>query len=404
MIYYERINLIIGENMVKQTKDELKTNLKEQIQLLINSCTSFDKGFKVEAKNMAVKIRVILHDARWPSLLTLLGKKDILFYNTALEKDKRNPQPHMGLIELTLGTKGAEYSAPLDKVPSKDLNGKIPFKDWWEKNIVLEDANKNQFTRKDLVLIMCNQDGGAHVDLDLDDKYIDLTRTKSLGWTYYKNGEEKLITEAELASIRQIAHELLKSLKDEFPELFKDLDYSILEIEDISKEPFIKINPTTFSVIEGTDKDLAKKIDFKDSKTKIDIDSLIDYIKSSDTIEYWANVIRSLDIRIGPVGMVYQDLGMLKKTGINTIKELDNLLRKSKGWGEKYFDAYYKILCGDESRKLWSTDRGGIISMLLIANFPDIFTDDVLEYDFGHGNPENATVPAMLYNPRYSEK
>lgn len=152
--------------MTKQTNEELKTNLKGQIQLLINSCSSFDKGFRIEAKNMAVKIRVILHDARWPSLLTLLNKKNILFYDSALVKDKRSTQPHMGLIELKLMIGGAEYSAPLDKAPSKELNGKIKFEEWWDNNIVLEDANKNQFTRKDLVLIMCNQDGGAHVDLD----------------------------------------------------------------------------------------------------------------------------------------------------------------------------------------------------------------------------------------------
>lgn len=391
--------------MVKQTQYELKLNLKGQIELLINSCYSFDKGFKIEAKNMAVRLRVILHDTRHSiSLLKHLGKKNILFYDTALKKDPRNSQPHMGLIELKLGIEGAEYSAPLDKGPSNGLNGKIKFNEWWEKNIVLEDANKNQFTRKDLVLIMCNQDGGAHVDLDLDAKYIELTRNRSLGWIYSKDGEEKLITEAELASIRQITHEVLKSLRDEFPELFKDMDYPTPEMKDVSNEPVMKINPKTFSIISGDDMEVAKeKISFKGSKTKIDIDLLIDYIRSSDNIEYWANVVKSLNIQIGPVGMVYQNLEMLKKVDITTLGELDHLLETSKGWGEKYFDAHYRILCDDEDRENWSLDRGGIISSLLIANFPDILTEDVLEHEFGNGSPEKDTVPARLYNPKYAK-
>lgn len=101
--------------------------------------------------------------------------------------------------------------------------------------------------------------------------------------------------------------------------------------------------------------------------------------------------------------MVYKDLEMLKKVGIDSLNELNSLLENSKGGGEKYFDAHYKLICGDESREKWSTDRSGIISSLLIANFPHILTDDVLEKEFGHGSPENATVPAELYNPEYKK-
>jgi hypothetical protein len=69
------------------------------------------------------------------------------------------------------------------------------------------------------------KDGGAHVDSKLDEAYYALSRSNSLGWKYIKNGVEKdFATRPELASMRQISYEVLKSLKDEFPEYFNQFD------------------------------------------------------------------------------------------------------------------------------------------------------------------------------------
>ena len=58
----------------KQTKKDLKSHLKEQIQFLLRSTQSFDDGFVSEAKRIAVIIRVLLHDTnRSISLLKLFG-------------------------------------------------------------------------------------------------------------------------------------------------------------------------------------------------------------------------------------------------------------------------------------------------------------------------------------------
>ena len=171
---------------------------------------------------MAVVIRVLLHDTqKSTSLLTLLKKKGMLFYDTALDYDPRNLLPTMGLIMMRLGPDGAAYVPPLDDGPPvRCLKGKIPFEKWWNK-IVFVDTKGNKLTRKDLVLAVSNNDGGAHVDPKLDEAYADLTRFKSLGWVFVSEGVEKdFSTRPELASIRQITHEVLKSLKDEFPEYF----------------------------------------------------------------------------------------------------------------------------------------------------------------------------------------
>jgi hypothetical protein len=70
-----------------------------------------------------------------------------------------------------------------------------------------------ELTRRDLILVVANQDGGAHVDASLDETYARISRQNSLG--RYAASEKKLapLGSAELVSIRQVAHELLKSLK-----------------------------------------------------------------------------------------------------------------------------------------------------------------------------------------------
>ena len=79
-------------------------------------------------------------------------------------------------------------------------------------------------TRKDIITNVCNKDGGAHLDEKLNGVYSDLTRNNSYGHRYFSRDiqgnilRDEDIKGAELASIRQITHEVLKSFKDEFPE------------------------------------------------------------------------------------------------------------------------------------------------------------------------------------------
>ena len=72
------------------------------------------------------------------------------------------------------------------------------------------DDKKNKFTRRDIVTYVANQDGGAHVDPELDESYATLTKMNSLGWTDY-NGNKPLNNPAYQA-IRTIANEVLYSI------------------------------------------------------------------------------------------------------------------------------------------------------------------------------------------------
>ena len=72
---------------ILQTEEDLRDQLKVQIGFLVQSSDAYDRGNVDEAKILAIALRILLHDKGRTSvsLLTLLNKKDILFYDTALE-------------------------------------------------------------------------------------------------------------------------------------------------------------------------------------------------------------------------------------------------------------------------------------------------------------------------------
>jgi len=207
---------------IPQTKEELLVHLKSQIGFLTNSAQSYDKGFEAEAMRLAVAIRILVHDtSESESLITQLNMKNILFYDTASDFSPNERLTHIGLAALKLGgTGGAEYSALLDDLPPYKLNKKVPFSDWWNK-IVIVDKEYNQFTRKSLVLNVANKDGGAHIDPSIDKEYAALSRFNSMDWKVVVGGvESPFKNRPELACMRQMTHEVLKTFKDEFPEYF----------------------------------------------------------------------------------------------------------------------------------------------------------------------------------------
>lgn len=108
---------------------------------------------------------------------------------------------------MEINQNGAEFIAPLDDLPHESR--KVKFQDWWFTPVIIDNKN-NIFNRKDIVTIMADQDGGAHVDKKIDKKYAELSQGNSLGWTDLKN---RPIPGAELVAVRQIAHEVLKTLR-----------------------------------------------------------------------------------------------------------------------------------------------------------------------------------------------
>lgn len=222
---------------------DFKAQFDEQVAFLQSSSKAYDDGNEPEAKRLAVTLRVLLHDTRHSvSLLSHLGVKDQLpFVDTA------SPGVPPGAIVFfngglcnirkTLGGDGDTRFVPvLDVDPERNSQPHQCFGDWWEMPVLL-DQEGNSFTRKNFVRAVADQDGGAHIDAQLEAAYAALTRGNSMriatnremsddGWETIMSGTvggnpmqmepptsgEPIGNSIALASIRQIAHEMMLSL------------------------------------------------------------------------------------------------------------------------------------------------------------------------------------------------
>ena len=194
------------------SNEELQEHLKEQLEFLESSAASFDNGFEGEIKRLAVSVRVLVHDTgNSTSLLTLLNQKNIDFVDTSVPYDEANKMSHSGLVQMSLGNRP---SAPLPLLDDGPFSRTASFDLWWN-GIVFVDKNRNEFSRKDIVLSLANKEGGAHVDNKLDKTYSDLRKNNSLGWFDGTNdGKQTPSADQVPATMRQIAHESLKTLKN----------------------------------------------------------------------------------------------------------------------------------------------------------------------------------------------
>jgi hypothetical protein len=195
-----------------QSADDLTAHLSEQLGFLRRSANAYDEGYTDEAKRLATTIRVLVHDTvSSTSLLQQLNEKTRAFHDTAIPGVPGNLATYGALVQMALGPNGDVYVPFLDgPFPSGWTPVGVAFDKWWRR-IVFTNPERLAMSRKDLVLAVANQDGGAHIDPSLSEAYAALSRQNAMGWVFEKEGAHFVVRPAELAAVRQIAHELLKT-------------------------------------------------------------------------------------------------------------------------------------------------------------------------------------------------
>ena len=220
-----------------QSEEELQRHLRDTVQALELSARAFDEGFEGEAKRLAASIRVLVHDTqKSKSLLSQLGRKTISFYDTCRPRHPYTYGTYNGITLMIQTSVGAGYIAPLDLLPPNHSARKVSFDYWWNE-VIFVDKDEHETTRKDLILAVANKDGGAHVDPILDEKYANLSRYNSLAWKYHGPKGDVPLEDPEKHAVRQITHEILKSLNPELPTMKPNLKGGhIMEVTIIAKE------------------------------------------------------------------------------------------------------------------------------------------------------------------------
>ncbi len=202
----------MGEPRIPQTAADLQKQYDEQIEFLLASATAYDSGKLVEAKRLAIVLRILLYSkGQSKGLLQQLGKLNVSFWDTAFPYNPEVSPHYTGLIWTNAR---GDYRPLFD--PTTHPTTRIPFEKWWETKPIIVAVPNESFTRKDIVRYVADQDGGAHVDSELSEKYAKLSRQNSLGRLHREGGESapwQPYENPEFATIRQITHEVLKTLR-----------------------------------------------------------------------------------------------------------------------------------------------------------------------------------------------
>ena len=230
--------------------------LEDQFSLLVDSCHAYDKGNFSQAKNLSSILRVILKDVENPTPKTrsfsllhhLNAKEKMRFYNTGYEAV--NPKISINLVGFvtrpshspdTTITSESIYLPVLNKSNQIDVKW-LNFNEWWNSKIIVSENINDTLviTRKWIILAMAEQGGGVHADKyeSIEKKYLEIATAKNTIFSHTSGSKEYSIEYLHYALVRQIAHEMIITLKKEFDFLYS---YNPTNKENLRGVPESKI-------------------------------------------------------------------------------------------------------------------------------------------------------------------
>ena len=201
-------------------------SLNTQLGFLEQSCKAFDEGHKDEGLRIAAVLRTLFKDAgRSVSVLTHLQDAghtvgQILSSGKPVTDLTVNSGSALSIAEIDVhpiiyyddnGVRGTSAEIYGEYVPTfasfPESHSWVSRDDWWQQVIYAQDGEP--ITRRGLVLAAAEQDGGVHVDAQLNAAYR-LLREGAIS-VVLKGGQMVKVTNPHLADLRQMAYEVLSS-------------------------------------------------------------------------------------------------------------------------------------------------------------------------------------------------
>lgn len=215
---------------------DLLTKLRSQVGFMKRSCTAFDDGHEDEGERLALAVRILVHDTpQSHSLLAQVGVKTMLrFTDTSIDED--DPVIHDGelihgalvvhaglvIIKAQLGPSPSSRFAALLAPDSDSARTRqpVPFLRWWERAFLKDNAGLT-ITRSKVSRDVANKDGGAHIAPTVSEAYRRLSAGTGVP-LQPAAGRSELAHQFGMATMRQIAWELLDTLEREIPHFLGD--------------------------------------------------------------------------------------------------------------------------------------------------------------------------------------
>ena len=194
--------------------------LAMQLDFLHHSCQIFDEGgnSRYEAIRIAAVLRTLFRDA-WrgknqvtKSVFTHVADKGFgvpTLLSTAPEiaPDAIMSVGGLSAVFIVSGSAKGRHVPYLENGPY--TYRWVDRETWWTETIYVVGDEPKRLSRKDIVLAAAEQDGGVHVDEELDASYL---LVKAGVWQLQAaDGRLADIAEAHLADLRQMAYEVLNS-------------------------------------------------------------------------------------------------------------------------------------------------------------------------------------------------
>jgi len=207
---------------ITRTQQDLKERFNIQLGLLKLACINYDNNAEIAGFNIATSIRVFVHDTRnSTSALTHINRKNIDYLNTC-NINSRPTGTFTGLIYNSFRNihDGQGGSALFQPLFTSDFHSRvkewIDFEKWWNA-VVFQNPDGAMLTRKTLVLTAANQEGGAHIDDEIDELYDKFRHSYSTGIVIQgrlSGAIRGFDNVPVLPAVRQIGYELSKSLEN----------------------------------------------------------------------------------------------------------------------------------------------------------------------------------------------
>lgn len=196
-----------------------KRKFSEQLDFMRDSCERWDEGKHHEAFRIGSAIRTIFHDSPTSLLTSLKGWKNTNVLTTVITPDAPIFGGRLSAVEgFGPQIRDCRYVPRFVAMRNTGQNivgGEFVRASKWWKQVVYGINADNHLSRRDLVLFAVNQDGGAHVDRELNPKYRAIVEGRLLVRKVTGVGrftvETYRIPDSHLADLRQMGHELLHS-------------------------------------------------------------------------------------------------------------------------------------------------------------------------------------------------
>ncbi|HEL2000946.1 hypothetical protein [Streptococcus suis] len=212
---------------IKKNTDELEEYWNDQISYLKRAIDYFDEGNETEARRIASSLRILLHHTKSSQALIKQLNRNVIYLSSSFLYTPSNLLSTWTLLVLEIKDNQLTYKPNLDFYGKGERLFYLTFEDWW--NEIIFDDKQNVFTRKDIILFVANNDGGAHVDPELKESFALLTKCNSLGVT--NNYGDSPLSNPIYQAVRVIAEEFLLSVAISFSGLKNRRQYKERKFE-----------------------------------------------------------------------------------------------------------------------------------------------------------------------------